>query len=47
MKLSESAIKAIEKTLAKDQRVEVIPTREGVKVICVRREEVKQDDKRS
>lgn len=43
MKLSENAIKAIEKTLNQDQRVELIPTRDGVKVIHVQRKEIKGD----
>ena len=39
--LSAENIKAINAVLAKDQRVELIPTRDGVKVIQIRREEVK------
>ena len=39
--LTAENITAINAVLAKDQRVELIPTRDGVKVIHVRREEVK------
>lgn len=41
--LDEKTIKAIESVLAKDQRVELIPTRDSVRVIQVERKEVKQD----
>lgn len=41
IELTAENIKAINAVLAKDQRVELIPTRDGVKVIHVRREEVK------
>ena len=40
--LDEKTIKAIESVLAKDQRVELIPTRNSVRVIQVERKEVKQ-----
>lgn len=36
-----ATIKAIESVLAKGDRVEVIPVKDGVKVLRVRREEVK------
>lgn len=39
--LTPEQIIAINTVLAKDQRVELIPTKDGVKVIHVRREEVK------
>lgn len=39
-KLDEKTKAAIEAVLAKDQRVELIPTRDGVRVIHVTREEV-------
>lgn len=39
--LDEKIIKAIESVLAKDQRVELIPTRDSVRVIQVERKEVK------
>lgn len=39
--LDEKTIKAIESVLAKDQRVELIPTRDSVRVIQVERKEVK------
>ena len=41
VKLDAKTIKAIESVLAKDQRVELIPTKDGVRVIHVKREEVK------
>ena len=41
-KLSPSNIEAINELLRKDQRVELIPTKDGVMVFRVRREEVKQ-----
>ena len=40
VELTAENIKAINSVLAKDQRVELIPTRDGVKVIHVRREEI-------
>ena len=39
--LSAENIKAINAVLAKDLRVELIPTKDGVRVIQVRRDEVK------
>lgn len=39
--LKESDIKAAEKVLARGDRVELIPVKDGVKVIQVKREEVK------
>ena len=39
--LTDDAIKAIEAVLARDERVELIPTRDGVRVIRVVRKEVK------
>ena len=42
IELTESEIRAINAVLSRDQRVELIPTREGVKVYHVRREEVKK-----
>lgn len=41
MELTESNIKAINSVLCKDQRVELIPTKDGVRVIRVERKEVK------
>lgn len=41
VKLSEREIKAIESTLAKGERVEIIPVKDGVKVVLVKREQVK------
>lgn len=40
--LNEKIIKTIESILAKDERVELIPTRDSVRVIQVKRKEVKQ-----
>lgn len=40
--LTEADISAINSVLARDQRVELIPTRDGVRVIRIRREEVKR-----
>jgi len=40
VKLSEREIKAIESTLAKGERVEIIPVRDGVKVVRVKRETI-------
>ena len=39
-KLSPSNIEAINDLLRKDQRVELIPTKSGVRVIHIRRDEV-------
>ena len=40
VKLSEKEIKAIESTLAKGERVEIIPVKDGVKVLRVKRETI-------
>lgn len=40
-RMDEKTIKAIEAILAKDERVELIPTKDGVKVIHIKRENVK------
>jgi hypothetical protein len=40
VKLSEREIKAIESTLAKGERVEIIPVKDGVKVVRVKRETI-------
>ena len=40
--LTEKEIKSAEAVLSKGDRVELIPVKDGVKVIRVRREEVKQ-----
>lgn len=40
--MDEKTIKAAEVILAKGDRVELIPVKDGVKVMRVRREEVKQ-----
>lgn len=42
VKLNQSEISAIERTLAKGERVELIPVKGGVKVVRVKREEVKE-----
>jgi len=39
--MSETVIKAIEAILARGDRVELIPTKDGVRVIGVKRREVK------
>lgn len=39
--IDEKTIKAIESILAKDDRVELIPVKNGVKIIHIKREEVK------
>lgn len=39
--MDEKTIKAAETVLAKGERVELIPVKDGVKVVRVRREEVK------
>lgn len=41
-KLSAEAQRAIEAVLTRGDRVEVIPTKDGVKIVRIRREEVKQ-----
>lgn len=40
--LTENDIKSAERVLAKGDRVELIPVKDGVKVIQIRREELKQ-----
>lgn len=45
MKLSDREIKAIERTLEKGDRVELIPVKDGVKIVRVKREEVRHDSK--
>lgn len=40
-KLTGAQIKAIEKTLSKGDRVEIIPQRDGLKLVHIRREELK------
>lgn len=42
--IDEKTIKAAESVLARGERVELIPVKDGVKVVRVRREEVKQND---
>lgn len=39
--IDEKTIEAIESILAKDDRVELIPVKNGVKIIHIKREEVK------
>jgi len=41
--LDEQTIKAIETVIAKGDRVELIPVKDGVKVVRVRREKVKNE----
>ena len=45
MKLTPAEIAAIESVLSKDQRVMVIPTRDGKKIVHVKHEEVKISSK--
>ncbi len=40
--MDDKAIKAIESVLAKGDRVELIPVKDGVKVMRIRRNEIKQ-----
>lgn len=40
--MDEKTIKAIEKILAKGDRVELIPVKDGVKAIHIKREEIKK-----
>ena len=42
VELKPEQIKAVEAVLAKGDRVELIPVKDGVKVVRVRREEVKK-----
>jgi len=39
-KLTQAEVQAIESVLNKDSRVEVVPTKNGVKILEVRREQV-------
>ena len=41
--LSRDMVAAIEKILEKDDRVELIPTKDGVKIIRIRREQIKTE----
>lgn len=41
MKINPEHIKAIEAILSKDDRVELIPVKDGVKIIHIKRKEVK------
>lgn len=41
MRLTDEQIKAIEQILSKDQRVELIPIKDGVRVFEIRRKEIK------
>lgn len=41
--MDEKTIKAAETILSRGDRVELIPVKDGVKVVRVRREEVKKD----
>ncbi|WP_295747329.1 hypothetical protein [uncultured Oscillibacter sp.] len=43
MIIDEKTIKAAEAVLSKGERVELIPVKDGVKVVRVRREEVKKN----
>ena len=39
--MNDIAVKAIEAILAKGDRVELIPTKEGIKIVHIKRENVK------
>lgn len=41
--MDNKTIQAIEAVLAKGNRVELIPVKDGVKVICIQRKEVKEN----
>ena len=41
VKLKQSEIRAIEKTLSSGDRVEIIPVKDGVRIVRVKREEIK------
>lgn len=41
--LNRDMVAAIEKILEKDDRVELIPTKDGVKIIRIRREQIKTE----
>lgn len=43
--MDEKTVKSAESILAKGERVELIPVKNGVKVVRVRREEVKNEKK--
>ena len=43
IKMDEKTIKAIETVLAKGDRVELIPVKDGIKVIHIKRKEVKSE----
>lgn len=45
LKLTAAEIQAIEAVLAKDQRVMLIPTKERIKIVQVRHDEVKVEPK--
>lgn len=44
IKMDEKTIEAIKSVLAKGDRVELIPVKDGVKVVQVRRKEIKAND---
>ena len=43
MMMTDAQVKAIEAVLAKGDRVELIPVKDGVKVIHIKRKEVKSE----
>ena len=45
LKLTPEEIRAIEDVLAKEERVMLIPTRDKIKIVRVRNEEIKVDKK--
>lgn len=45
--LTPENIQTINAVLAKDQRVELIPTRDGIRIIRIKREEIKKPPDRT
>ena len=45
--MDEKQIKAIEAVLAKGDRVELIPVKDGIKVVRVKRETIKNDSNKA
>lgn len=43
VKIDEKIIKAVELILAKDDRVELIPTKDGINVVKIKRETIKTE----
>ena len=43
LRIDEKTIKAIEEVIAKGDRVEIIPVKDGYKIMRVKREEIKKN----